>query len=99
VIASALAGIAGVMLAMRTGYAASDIGFTCGIKALAIMAIGGMGDLRGAMLGGILVGIVEALAVQLGFGKLGEIVVWILMIIVLLVKPGGLFSTSTEQRA
>jgi branched-chain amino acid transport system permease protein len=99
VIASALAGIAGVMLAMRTGYAASDIGFTFGIKALAIMAIGGMGDLRGAMLGGILVGIVEALAVQLGFGKLGEIVVWILMIIVLLVKPGGLFSTSTEQRA
>ncbi len=98
-IASALAGMAGLMLALRTGYAASDIGFTFGIKALAIMAIGGMGDLRGAMAGGILVGVIEALAVQYGLGKLGEVVVWIVMILVLLIRPAGLFQSSTRQRA
>jgi branched-chain amino acid transport system permease protein len=100
-IASALAGAAGLMLALRTGFASSDIGFTFGIKALAIMAIGGMGDLRGAVIGGVLVGIIEALAVQFGFGKLGEVVVWILMIAVLLARPGGLLGrgTGAELRA
>jgi len=99
VIASGLAGVAGVLLALRTGFAASDIGFTFGIKALAIMAIGGLGDLRGAMLGGILVGVVESVAVQLGWGKLGEVIVWILMIAVLLARPGGLFRSAAEARA
>jgi branched-chain amino acid transport system permease protein len=101
VIASALAGIAGFLLALRTGFASSEIGFTFGLKALAIMAIGGMGDLRGAMVGGILVGVIEALAVHLGLGKLGEVVVWVLMIFVLLARPGGLFggSGTTEPRA
>jgi branched-chain amino acid transport system permease protein len=99
-IASALAGAAGFLLALRTGFASSDIGFTFGIKALAIMAIGGMGDLRGAMAGGILVGVIEALAVHVGLGKLGEVVVWALMIFVLLARPGGLFGGgSTELRA
>ena len=100
-IASALAGAGGLMFSLRTGIASSDIGFTFGLKALAIMAIGGMGDLRGAVLGGILVGVVESLAIQYGLGKLGEIIVWGLMILVLLARPGGLFGAthSSEQRA
>src|SRR5664279_4155502 len=60
-IASAMAGLAGLALAVRTGYASTDVGFTFGLKALAIMAIGGMGDLRGALIGGLLVGVLEAL--------------------------------------
>lgn len=100
-IASALAGVAGLMLAVRTGYATADIGFTFGLKAIAIMAIGGMGDLRGAVVGGILVGVIEALAVQFGLGRLGEIVVWLLMIFVLLARPAGLFGRGmgAEMRA
>lgn len=100
-IASALAGAGGLMFSLRNGVAASDVGFTFGLKALAIMAIGGMGDLRGAVLGAILVGVIESLAIQFGFGKLGEIIVWALMILVLLARPNGLFGGShvTEQRA
>ncbi len=93
-IASALAGAAGLLLAMRTGVASSDIGLSFGLKALAIMAIGGMGDLRGAVIGGIMVGVIEALAVQFGLGKIGDTVVWIFMIVVLLVRPAGLFGRS-----
>ena len=100
-IASALAGAGGLMFSLRNGIASSDIGFTFGLKALAIMAIGGMGDLRGAVLGGILVGVIESLAIQFGFGKLGEVIVWALMILVLLARPAGLFggAHTTEQRA
>src|SRR5262245_7968300 len=96
-IASALAGAAGLLLALRTGLASSDIGLSFGLKALAIMAIGGMGDLRGAVAGGILVGVVEALTVQFGLGKLGDTAVWIVMIFVLLVRPAGLFSRGSAH--
>jgi branched-chain amino acid transport system permease protein len=100
-ISSALAGIGGFLLAIRTGIASPDVGMTFGLKALAIMAIGGMGNLVGAVIGGLLLGILESLAVQFGFGGYGEIVVWVLMILVLLAYPGGLFAQRnvTERRA
>lgn len=90
-IASMLAAVAGIMLLLRTGYATTEAGFSLGLKALAILAIGGMGELRGAVLGGLLVGVLESLAFHYGFGRLGDISVWVLMICVLLVRPAGLF--------
>jgi branched-chain amino acid transport system permease protein len=98
-LASALAGLAGVMLSMRTGFVTTELGATYGIKALAVMAIGGMGDMRGAVVGGILAGLVEAFAFQLGLGKFGELAVWLMMIGILIVRPTGLFGTGKEQRA
>ncbi len=97
--ASALAGVAGMALAVRTGYASTDSGFTFGLKALAIMAIGGMGDLRGAFLGGLLVGVLEALAFQWGLGQLADVAVWVFMIFVLLVRPRGLFGAAGARDA
>lgn len=100
-LASAMAGIAGAALALRTGFASPDIGFTLGLKALAIMAIGGMGDLRGAFLGGLLIGVFEALAFHWGLGQIADTGVWLIMIAVLLLRPRGLFATvaSREVRA
>lgn len=91
-ISSALAAVAGLLLALRGGVASSDIGLTFGLKALAIMAIGGLGDLRGAVVGGLLIGVLEALTFMLGLGRLVEMTVWVTMIAVLMFKPGGLFS-------
>ncbi len=101
VISSILAGIAGLLLAVRTGIASPDVGLTFGLKALAIMTIGGMGSLLGAVVGGVLLGVVEALAVQFGLGGYGEIVVWVLMIAVLLIRPDGLLASRgvMEKRA
>jgi len=96
-IASALAGVAGMALAVRTGYANTETGFSFGLKALAIMAIGGMGDLRGAFLGGLLVGVLEALAFQWALGQLADVAVWVFMICVLLVRPAGLFGTAGSR--
>jgi len=90
-VSSALAGAAGLLLAFRTGYANADVGLTFGLKAIAIMAIGGMGDMRGAVVGGLLIGVLESLTFQFGVGKLGELVVWVAMILVLLIRPEGLF--------
>jgi len=96
-LASGLAGLAGVMLATRTGFVTTELGTTYGIKALAVMAIGGMGDLRGAVVGGLLAGLVEVLATQLGLGKFGDMAVWLLMIAVLLVRPAGLFGGARKE--
>ena len=101
-ISSALAAEAGLLLALRSGSASSDIGLTLGLKALAIMAIGGLGDLRGAVLGGLAIGVLEALMFSFGFGRLGEMTVWVAMIAMLMFRPGGLFGGglhSQEQRA
>lgn len=100
-VASMMAGLAGLALALRTGYASSDVGFTFGLKALAIMAIGGMGDLRGALIGGLIIGVLEALAFHWGLGQLADVFVWLLMIVILLMRPSGLFGTliSKEVRA
>jgi branched-chain amino acid transport system permease protein len=92
-ITSALAAVTGLMFALRVGTVNSDIGMTFALKALAVTAIGGMGNLWGAVVGGLLVGLLEAMAVQFGFGRLAELVVWGFMITVLLVRPQGLFGS------
>src|SRR5215475_13116769 len=101
-VSSALAAEAGLLIALRSGAASSDIGLTFGLKALAIMAIGGLGDLRGALLGGLLIGVLEALMFHLGLGRLSELTVWLAMIVTLMVRPRGLLGSGThgaEQRA
>jgi branched-chain amino acid transport system permease protein len=97
-ISSALAGLGGFLLALRTGVASPDVGITFGLKALAIMTIGGMGNLGGAVVGGISLGVIESLAVQFGFGGYGEVIVWVLMSVVLLLFPKGLFVQSAAER-
>jgi len=96
-IASALAGLSGLLLALKTGVAVSEIGLTFGLKALAVMAIGGMGDLRGAMVAGLLIGVAEGLTFEIGLGRLGELTVWVVMIAVLLVRPSGLLGRGQTQ--
>jgi branched-chain amino acid transport system permease protein len=101
-VSSALAAVAGLLFAMRVGTASADIGLIFGLKALAVMAIGGMGDLRGAVVGGFLVGVLEALGIYFGLGRLAELIVWVFMILVLLLRPQGLFGSrfhGTETRA
>ena len=84
--------MAGLLLALRLGVANPDIGLTFGLKATAIMAIGGIGDMRGAVIAGLAIGVLEALTFQFGLGRLGEMTVWLAMLLVLLFRRGGLFS-------
>jgi branched-chain amino acid transport system permease protein len=97
VLASALAGVSGLLIAVKNGAVVPEVGLSVGLKALAVMAIGGMGDLRGAVLAGLLLGVAEALTYWIGLGRLGEITVWILMILTLLVRPSGLLGRAQGQ--
>ncbi|MDP2727329.1 MAG: branched-chain amino acid ABC transporter permease [Dehalococcoidia bacterium] len=93
VVSGALAGIAGILISLRLGIIKPSLGFTFGLKALAVMFIGGQGNVRGAMLAGLVVGTAEILAMAYGSAFYSDAVVWGLFILILLFRPSGLFGS------
>lgn len=106
-IGGAFAALAGVMMASNYGNASFSMGFLPGIKAFTAAVLGGIGNIRGAMIGGILLGIIEAL----GAGYLGELThgvfgsnyqdvfAFIVLILVLVFRPAGLLGERVANRA
>ena len=96
VIASALAGMAGALLGpvlVLSPFA----GATVIVKAFAIVIIGGFGNMQGTILAGILVGIIEAFTVQyLGSGLI-DLVVFVLLLVMLVLRPTGLIAERKEE--
>jgi branched-chain amino acid transport system permease protein len=107
VIGSALGALAGVMVGAYYEIAHYQMGSMLGMKAFTAAVLGGIGNLAGAMLGGILLGIIEALGAgyigDLTGGFLGshyqDIFAFVVLIIVLMFKPSGLFGEKTGDRA
>lgn len=85
-----VATVAGVMYASK-GAIDPNIGLL-GIKAFAAAVIGGLGSLPGALLGGLLIGIVEPIAGRYAPGEYAQMSPYIIMLVVLVTRPGGLFS-------
>jgi branched-chain amino acid transport system permease protein len=96
IIASALAGMAGALLGpglVLTPFS----GTTVIVKAFAIVIIGGFGNVQGTILAGILVGIIEAFTVQyLGSGLI-DLVVFVLLLVMLVLRPTGLIAERKEE--
>lgn len=107
VIGSALGALAGVMVGTYYEIAHYQMGFMLGLKAFTAAVLGGIGNLAGAMLGGVLLGIIEALGAgyigDLTGGFLGshyqDIFAFVVLIVVLMFKPSGLFGEKTGDRA
>ena len=107
VIGSALAAVAGVMVGSYYEIAHYQMGFMLGLKAFTAAVLGGIGNLAGAMIGGILLGLIEALGAgyigDLTGGFLGshyqDIFAFIVLIGVLMFKPSGLFGEKSGDRA
>lgn len=94
VIAGALAGLASLLLAVRNGSVSPLAGLELGIKGLAIMTIGGLGSLPGAVVAGVGLGLLESYAAYLGLTGFQAAVPWMLLILVLLIRPQGLIRQS-----
>jgi len=107
VIGSALAAVAGVMIVTYYGVAQYTMGFMLGLKAFTAAVLGGIGNLGGAMLGGLLLGLIEAL----GAGYIGDLTngvfgsnyqdvfSFIVLILVLIFRPSGLLGERVGDRA
>lgn len=106
-IGAALAAIAGVMWGANYSSAQFAMGFVPGIKAFSAAVLGGIGNIYGAMLGGILLGLIESLGAgyigDLTNGFLGshyqDIFAFVVLIIVLTLRPSGLMGERVADRA
>ncbi|MCE5194710.1 MAG: branched-chain amino acid ABC transporter permease [Nitrospiraceae bacterium] len=98
IIGSGLAAVAGFMVAMYYGLVNYSIGYIAGIKAFTAAVLGGIGSIPGAMLGGIILGLVESLSAGYISSEYKDAYAFILLIIILLIKPSGLFGASHEEK-
>jgi len=107
VIGSGLAAIAGVMVSAYYGLAHYYMGFLLGLKAFSAAVLGGIGNLAGAMLGGLLLGVIEAMGAgyigDLTGGFLGshyqDVFAFFVLILVLVFRPSGLLGERVAERA
>ncbi|HHV79348.1 MAG TPA: branched-chain amino acid ABC transporter permease [Firmicutes bacterium] len=97
-IGSALAAAAGVMMGVYFNAWWPLMGFSAGIKAFTAAVLGGIGSIPGAMLGGVVLGLVEILGSAYLQSSYRDAISFTILIIVLLVRPSGLLGRKIEQK-
>jgi len=91
IIASAMGGIAGILVGMAFNSVNPQMGLSMGLKGLAIIILGGMGNVRGAMAGGLILGLAETCVVVYGDSGYKDAIAFLAIIVILLIRPQGLF--------
>jgi len=97
-IGSALAGIGSVLYLCAYPQASPTMGSMLGIKAFIAAVLGGIGSIPGAMIGGFLIGLIEALVSAARLSMWKDAVVFIVLIIVLLFKPSGILGHKVQEK-
>ncbi|MFN2544704.1 MAG: branched-chain amino acid ABC transporter permease [Actinomycetota bacterium] len=101
-----LAGVAGVLFAFQFGNVGPFMGFIPGIKAFTAAVLGGIGSITGAALGGLILGVVEAVAPFLilngahvqSVNQLTDVVAFTVLVLVLVFRPGGILGTGEPEK-
>ena len=97
-IGSGLAAVAGVLFVSSYGFVGPYTGSLPGIKAFVAAVLGGIGSIPGAMLGGILLGVIESFAQAYISTQLSDAIVFGVLILVLLVRPAGLLGRKKIEK-
>ena len=98
IIGSGLAAVAGVFTLMKSPAVVPTLGAMPGIKAFTAAVIGGIGSIPGAMVGGLLLGVVEAICLKTPLAAYTEAIEFIILIIILLVRPSGLLGKKRREK-
>jgi branched-chain amino acid transport system permease protein len=97
-IGSALGGAAGALVGLLFTQVDYYVGFQAGLKGFTAAVLGGIGNLTGAMLGGVLLGLAESLAVTFLPSAYKDVVAFVILIAVLLVRPWGLIGRRVPEK-
>lgn len=95
---SALAGAAGVLIGLYYNSIEPLMGMTPGLKAFVAAVLGGIGIIPGAALGGFVIGILETFATAFGLSDFRDAVVYIVLILILLVRPSGILGKHVKEK-
>jgi len=97
-IGSALAAVAGGLYCIYYGNVQYNMGYLFGIKAFTAAVIGGIGSIPGAMLGGLLLGLLEAIGTQFLGSSWKDVFAFALLILILILRPNGLLGKTEIER-
>ena len=95
---SALAGAAGVLIALYYNSLEPLMGMTPGIKSFVAAVLGGIGIIPGAALGGFVIGLLETFATALGLSDFRDAIVYAILIVILLIRPDGILGKNVKEK-
>jgi branched-chain amino acid transport system permease protein len=98
-VGGALAGACGMIFGLYYNLAKVDIGFGAGLRAFTAAVLGGIGNVPGAMLGGVLIGLIEAFAGQTIGAAWADVVIFSLLVLVLVFQPAGLLGRLAPNKS
>jgi branched-chain amino acid transport system permease protein len=96
---SALAGAAGMIFGLYYNYTSFIIGYTAGLRAFTAAVLGGIGNIPGAMLGGVLIGLIESLGGQYLEVRWTDVIIFSILVLVLVFRPSGLFGRAAPSKS
>jgi branched-chain amino acid transport system permease protein len=96
---SALAGAAALIFGLYYNFTSFIIGYTAGLRAFTAAVLGGIGSVGGAMVGGILIGLIESLGGQLIAVRWTDVIIFSILILVLVFVPNGLFGRASPNKS
>ncbi len=96
---SAMAGACGMIYGLYYNLAKVDIGFSAGLRAFTAAVLGGIGNVPGAMLGGVLIGLIESIGGQLIGTAWSDVLVFSILVLVLVFRPAGLLGRLAPNKS
>ena len=96
---SALAGAAGMIFGLYYNYTSFIIGYTAGLRAFTAAVLGGIGNIPGAMVGGILIGLIESLGGQYLEVRWTDVIIFSILVLALVFRPAGLFGRAAPNKS
>ena len=96
---SALAGAAALIFGLYYNYTSFIIGYTAGLRAFTAAVLGGIGSIPGAMVGGLLIGLIESLGGQLIAVRWTDVIIFSILVLVLVLAPSGLFGRASPTKS
>lgn len=98
-IGSALAGASGLIFGLYYNFTSFIIGFTAGLRAFTAAVLGGIGNVPGAMVGGVIIGLVEAYCGQFIAAAWADVIIFSILVLVLVFRPAGLFGRMAPSKS
>jgi branched-chain amino acid transport system permease protein len=96
---SALAGAAGLVFGLYYNFTSYGIGYTAGLRAFTAAVLGGIGNIPGAMLGGVVIGLIESLGGQYIAVRWTDVIIFSLLVLVLVLRPTGLLGRAAPTKS